>query len=54
VVGSVAAAAHAKQLVLSHIGLFDLNAAVSDIRKGYQGPALAGADLQCIAVRKSP
>ena len=51
-VGRVAAAAHARQLVLSHIGPFDLDRAVAEVRKHYGGPVVAGSDLQCIAVRK--
>jgi ribonuclease BN (tRNA processing enzyme) len=47
VVGSVARSANPKRLVLSHIGNFDLDAAVADVKKNYSGPLTIGADLQC-------
>jgi len=47
VVGSVAQSANPKRLVLSHIGNFDLDAAVADVKKNYSGPMTIGADLQC-------
>jgi len=47
VVGSVAQSANPKRLVLSHIGNFDLDAAVTDVKKNYSGPLTIGADLQC-------
>jgi ribonuclease BN (tRNA processing enzyme) len=47
VVGSVAQSANPKRLVLSHIGNFDLDAAVADVKKNYSGPLIIGADLQC-------
>jgi ribonuclease BN (tRNA processing enzyme) len=47
VVGSVAQSANPKRLVLSHIGNFDLDAAVADVKKNYSGPLTIGADLQC-------
>ena len=47
VVGSVAHSANPKRLVLSHIGNFDLDAAVTDVKKNYSGPLTIGADLQC-------
>ena len=47
VVGSVAQSAKPKRLVLSHIGNFDLDAAVTDVKKNYSGPLTIGADLQC-------
>jgi ribonuclease BN (tRNA processing enzyme) len=51
VIGRVAAEAKPKRLVLSHIGQFDVKAAVSEVRKHYTGPIDVGADLACIAVR---
>jgi ribonuclease BN (tRNA processing enzyme) len=50
VVGEVALAARARRLVLSHIGQFDVNAAVADIRKRYRGAVSIAADLQCFGV----
>jgi len=50
VVGRVARDAQAKRLVLSHIGSFDLEAAVADVKRHYTGPLTVGADLQCTAV----
>ena len=47
VVGSVAQSANPKRLVLSHIGNFDVDAAVADVKKNYSGPLTIGADLQC-------
>jgi ribonuclease BN (tRNA processing enzyme) len=47
VVGSVAQSANPRRLVLSHIGNFDLDAAVADVKKNYSGPLTIGADLQC-------
>ena len=47
VVGSVAQSANPKRLVLSHIGNFDVDAAVADVKKNYSGPLAIGADLQC-------
>jgi ribonuclease BN (tRNA processing enzyme) len=47
VVGKVAQTANPKQLILSHIGNFDLDAALADVKKNYSGPLTVGADLQC-------
>jgi ribonuclease BN (tRNA processing enzyme) len=47
VVGSVAQSANPKRLILSHIGNFDLDAALADVKKNYTGPLTIGADLQC-------
>ena len=51
VVGRIAQDAGAKRLVLSHIGPFDLDAAVADVKKAYTGPLVVGADLQCTEAR---
>ena len=51
VVGTVAQSAHPGRLVLSHIANFDLDAAVTDVKKGYTGPLTVGADLQCTQVQ---
>ncbi|MGH9255543.1 MAG: MBL fold metallo-hydrolase [Vicinamibacterales bacterium] len=50
VVGRVAREAGVKRLVLSHIGQYDLDAAVADVKKSYAGPVTVGADLQCTPV----
>ena len=47
VVGRIAQEAGVKRLVVSHIGLFDLDAAIADLKKSYAGPLTIGADLQC-------
>jgi ribonuclease BN (tRNA processing enzyme) len=51
VVGQIARDAHIGRLVLGHIGRFDLEPAIRDVRKYYGGPLTVGADLQCIPVR---
>jgi ribonuclease BN (tRNA processing enzyme) len=50
VVGQVARDAKARSLVLSHIGQFDLAAAVADVRKAYIGPVSVATDLQCVSL----
>jgi len=50
VVGRVAQEAGVGRLILSHIGLFDLEPAVADVRQFYTGPLTVGADLQCTPV----
>ena len=47
VVGSVAQSANPKRLILSHIGNFDVDAALADVKKNYSGSLTIGADLQC-------
>lgn len=51
VVGRVARAANARRLVLSHIGAFDLEAAVAQVKKEYSGPVIVSSDLQCVSGR---
>jgi ribonuclease BN (tRNA processing enzyme) len=51
VVGRIAQDAGAKRLVVSHIGLFDLDAAIAELKKSYAGPLTIGADLQCTPVQ---
>ena len=50
VVGRVAQEAGVGRLILSHIGLFDLEPAVAEVRKYYTGSLTVGADLQCTPV----
>jgi ribonuclease BN (tRNA processing enzyme) len=47
VVGRIAQQAHVGRLIVSHIGLFDLNAAIAELKTAYTGPLIIGADLQC-------
>ncbi len=47
VVGRVAQDAGVGRLIVSHIGLFDLDAAIAELKKFYTGPLTVGADLQC-------
>ena len=49
-VGRVARDAGVGRLILSHIGPFDLDAAVADVKTSYTGPLTVGADLQCTSV----
>jgi ribonuclease BN (tRNA processing enzyme) len=51
VVGRIAQDAGVKRLIVSHIGLFDLDAAIADLKKSYSGPLTIGADLQCTPVQ---
>jgi ribonuclease BN (tRNA processing enzyme) len=51
VVGRVAQQAGAKRLIVSHIGQYDLNAAVAEVKKAYSGALTVGADLQCTQVQ---
>jgi ribonuclease BN (tRNA processing enzyme) len=46
VVGRVAQDAGVRRLIISHIGLFDLDAAIAELKKFYTGPLTVGADLQ--------
>jgi len=51
VVGRIAQEAGAKRLIVSHIGPFDLDAAIADVKKAYSGPLTVGADLQCTPIK---
>ena len=51
VVGRIAQEAGVGQLIVSHIGLFDLDAAIADLRKFYNGQLIVGADMQCTPVQ---
>jgi len=51
VVGRIALEAGVGQLIISHFGLFDLEAAIADLRKSYSGPLIIGADMQCTPVQ---
>jgi ribonuclease BN (tRNA processing enzyme) len=51
VVGRIAQDAGVKRLIVSHIGQFDLEAAITDVKKSYSGALTVGADLQCTPVQ---
>jgi ribonuclease BN (tRNA processing enzyme) len=50
VVGRIAQAAGVGRLIVSHIGLFDLAAAIAELKTSYTGPLIVGADLQCTPI----
>ena len=50
VVGRIARDAGVGRLIVSHIGLFDVDAAIAELKKFYTGPLTVGADLQCTPV----
>jgi hypothetical protein len=52
VVGRLAQEAHVGRLIVGHIGQYDLDAAVADLRKSYSGALTVGADLQCTPVMR--
>jgi ribonuclease BN (tRNA processing enzyme) len=50
VVGRIAQEAGVGRLIVSHIGQFDLDPALAELKKAYAGPLTVGADLQCTPV----
>jgi ribonuclease BN (tRNA processing enzyme) len=50
VVGRIAQEAGVGRLIVSHIGQFDLDAALVELKTAYTGPLTIGADLQCTPV----
>jgi ribonuclease BN (tRNA processing enzyme)/ABC-type molybdate transport system substrate-binding protein len=50
VIGRIAQQANVGRLIVSHIGPFDVNAAILELRTTYSGPLTVGADLQCTPV----
>jgi ribonuclease BN (tRNA processing enzyme) len=50
VVGRIAREAGVGRLIVSHIGQFDLNAAIGELKQSYAGPLTIGADLQCTPI----
>jgi ribonuclease BN (tRNA processing enzyme) len=50
VVGRIAHDASVGRLILGHIGQFDLEKAIAELRTSYAGPLTVGADLQCTPV----
>ena len=51
VVGRIAQEAGVGRLIVSHIGQFDLDPALAELKKAYAGPLTVGADLQCTPLR---
>jgi ribonuclease BN (tRNA processing enzyme) len=51
VVGRVARDAGTRRLIVSHIGLFDVDAALAELKTFYVGPLTVGADMQCTPVK---
>lgn len=49
-VGRIAREAGVGRLIVSHIGSFDLDAAIAELKTQYSGPLTVGADLQCTPV----
>ena len=50
VVGRIAQEAGVGRLIVSHVGIFNLDAAIADLKANYSGPLTIGADMQCTAV----
>jgi ribonuclease BN (tRNA processing enzyme) len=51
IVGQIARDASVGRLIVSHLGQFDLDPAIAEVRKSYTGPLTVGADLQCTPVQ---
>jgi ribonuclease BN (tRNA processing enzyme) len=51
VVGRIAQDAGVGRLIVSHIGQFDLDPALAELKKAYTGLLTVGADLQCTPVK---
>jgi ribonuclease BN (tRNA processing enzyme) len=49
-VGRVATAVGPKRLIVSHLGLPDVDAAVAELRKEYTGPLTVASDMLCTPV----
>jgi hypothetical protein len=41
-----------RHLIVSHIGQFDLEAAIGELKPSYTGPLTVGADLQCTPIAR--
>ena len=52
VVGRIAREAGVGRLIVSHIGQFDLDAAIAELKTSYAGPLTIGADLQCTPIAR--
>src|SRR5262245_2800530 len=51
VVGRIAQSAGVGRLIVSHLGQFELDPAIAELKASYKGPLTIGADLQCTAVQ---
>ena len=51
VVGRIAQEANVGRLIVSHIGIFDLDAALADLKTAYTGPLTVGTDLLCTPIK---
>ena len=51
VVGRIAQDAGIGRLIVSHIGQYDLEPAIAELKKAYTGPLTIGADLQFTPVQ---
>ena len=40
------------RLIVSHIGQYDLDAAIGELKQSYAGPLTIGADLQCTPIAR--
>jgi ribonuclease BN (tRNA processing enzyme) len=52
VVGRIARDAGVGRLIVSHIGQYDLDAAIGELKQSYAGPLTIGADLQCTPIAR--
>jgi len=52
VVGRIAREAGVGRLIVSHIGQYDLDAAIGELKQSYAGPLTIGADLQCTPIAR--
>jgi ribonuclease BN (tRNA processing enzyme) len=52
VVGRIARESGVGRLIVGHIGQFDLDAAIAELKTSYSGPLTIGADLQCTPVKE--
>ena len=50
-VGKIAKEAGVGRLIVSHIGQFNLDAAIAELKANYSGLLTVGADLQCTAIQ---
>jgi ribonuclease BN (tRNA processing enzyme) len=51
VVGRIAHTAGVGRLIVSHLGQFELDPAIAEVKASFTGPLTIGADLQCTPVR---
>jgi hypothetical protein len=52
VVGRIAQEAHVERSVVSYLGVYDLDAAITELKTAYTGPLIIGADLQCTPIAR--